>query len=141
MEGFEVWSVNDDKCIGRVSGREGDFLIVEHGHVRKSRNALPMTFADVDEGSERVITTLAADLVYESPKVNGQVDYDAVAEHYGLADTSVASDELELGDETMTEERAEIRERLGDAEKPVDESPALLGDRYAQVPPSRGDER
>jgi hypothetical protein len=153
MEGFEVWSVNDDKCIGHVAGREGDFLIVEHGHLRKTRNALPLTFADIDEPNERVVTTLAAALVYDSPKLqNGTIDRREIAEHYGLDDTSfeglgdVDSDELELGAEadmrrggvpSVAEQRANIRERLGGAEKPVDESPALLGDRYSQVPASR----
>ena len=157
MEGYEVISVNDDKSIGHVAGREGDFLIVEHGHLRKTKNALPLTFADIDEANERVVTTLAADLVYDSPKIeNGSIDRHAVAQHYGLEDTSfeglgdVDADELELGaeadmrrggEQSAPEERAKIREQLGGAEKPVDESPALLGDRYAQVPPARDEGR
>jgi hypothetical protein len=147
MEGYEVISINDDKSIGHVVGRDGDLLIIEHGHLRKARNALPLTFADVDEANERVVTTLGADLVHESPKLeNGSVDRDAIAQHYGLADTSVEDDELELGAETdmrrggaesVPEQRAQIRDELGGADEPVDESPALLGDRYSQVPPAR----
>jgi hypothetical protein len=153
MQGYEVISVNDDKSIGHVVDRVGDILIVEHGHLRKTRNGLPLTFADVDEANERVVTTLAADVVYDSPKIeNGSIDRQAVAAHYGLADTTAEglgdtdADELELGAETdmrrggaesVVEERAHVREKLGGAEKPVDESPALLGDRYSQVPPAR----
>ena len=147
MDGYEVISINDDKSIGHVVGREGDLLIIEHGHLRKARNALPMTFTEIDETNERVVTTLAADLVYDSPKLqNGDVDREAVARHYGLEDTTVGDDELGPGVETdmrrdgaesVPEQRAQIRDDLGGAEKPVDESPALLGDRYGQVPPRR----
>ena len=153
MEGYEVISVNDDKCIGHVVNRVGDILVVEHGTLRKTRNGLPMTFAEVDDANERVVTTLAADLVYDSPKIdNGGVDRDAIAAHYGLADTTAEGlgdtdpDELELGaesdmrrggHESTVEERTRVREELGAAERPVDEAPALLGDRYDQVPPAR----
>jgi hypothetical protein len=141
MEGYDVISINDDKSIGHVVGREGDLLIIEHGHLRKARNALPMTFAAVDETNERVVTTLAADLVYESPRLeNGSIDPHAIARHYGLEtsfEDDVDADELGGRVESVTEERAQIRDRLGGAEKPVDESPALLGDRYGQVPPAR----
>ena len=148
MEGYEVISVNDDKCIGHVVNRVDDILVVEHGTLRKTRNGLPMTFAEVDDGNERVVTTLAADLVYDSPKIDdGSVDHDAIAAHYGLADTTAEDpDERELGAEadmrrggreSAVEERTRIREELGAAERPVDEAPALLGNRYDQVPPAR----
>ena len=69
MKGYEVISVNDDKSIGHVSGRVGDFLIVEHGHLRKSHNPLPLEFAEVDEANNRVMTMLAHDIVYDAPSV------------------------------------------------------------------------
>ena len=85
MDGYEVISVNDDKCIGHVAGRDGDYLIVEHGHLRKSRNPLPLTFAQVDEANKRVVTTLSHDIVYDAPPVkNGNVDQQDAALHYGL---------------------------------------------------------
>jgi hypothetical protein len=152
MEGYEVIT-SDEHKIGHVVGVEDGNLIVEHGHLRKTRNGLPLTFADVDEANERVVTTLAADVVYDSPKIeNGSVDRQAVAAHYGLADTTAEglgdtdADELEIGAEadmrrggaeSVVQQRAHVREKLGGAEKPVDESPALLGDRYSQVPPAR----
>ena len=79
MEGFEVISINDEKCIGHVVERSGDNLIVEHGHLRHHKNALPLAFAEIDEANERVTTTLSAHMVHESPAVNG----DGVDERQG----------------------------------------------------------
>jgi hypothetical protein len=88
MDGFEVISINDDRCIGHVSGRVGEFLIVEHGHLRKSHNPLPLSFATVDESNDRVVTTLSHDIVYDAPQVTrGQFDEQAAAQHYGLPET------------------------------------------------------
>jgi hypothetical protein len=154
MEGYEVFSINDDKIIGHVVEKAGDFLIVEHGTLRHVRNALPLTFADVDDANQRVVTNLAADLVYDSPKIeNGNIGREAIAAHYGLAPGTpdegygvTDADELGVGAEadmrrggaeSVVEQRVHVREDLGGAEKPVDESPALLGDRYSQVPPAR----
>jgi hypothetical protein len=145
MNGYEVISVNDDKCIGHVSGRVGDFLIVEHGHLRKSHNPLPLTFADVDEANGRVVTTLAHDIVYDAPPVkDGELDEQAAAQYYGLAESPAAEgygdfddNELKVGtDSPAVEERAEIRSELSDDHgeedrvgSPADQAPALLGDR------------
>src|SRR3954452_1659638 len=145
MDGYEVISVIDDKCIGHVSGRIGDFLVVEHGHLRKSHNPLPLSFADVDEASGRVVTTLAHDIVYDAPAVTkGELDEQAAAQYYGLADTPATEgygdygdNELKVGtDSSAVEERAEIRSELNDgsgeedrAGSPADQAPALLGDR------------
>ncbi|MFN2471202.1 MAG: hypothetical protein ABR583_09500 [Gaiellaceae bacterium] len=159
MEGYEVVSVNDDKCIGHVVGTVDDNLIVEHGTLRKTRNALPLTFAEVDEGGRRVVTTLAADLVYNSPKIKGDGDPDreAIAAHYGLAaaydetpaegygDTNpddlaqgAESDERRGGTDSTVQQRAAMRESMHkEADRP--ESPALLGDRYSDVPRTSDD--
>lgn len=125
MEGFEVVSLNDEKCIGHVAERSGDFLIVEHGHLRHTKNALPISFVEIDEANERVTTTLSADMVHESPKVNGDgVDVAKVAEYYGLGGVAA--------EDAAVEERAyaqrEVAENEG-ANDPAPESPALLGDR------------
>jgi hypothetical protein len=124
MQGFEVVSINDEKCIGHVVERSGDYLIVEHGHLRHSKNALPLSFAEVDEANERVTTTLSASMVHESPKVNGDgVDVGAVAAYYGIGGADVESTEAE---------RIAVREELAAREGPQDtapDSPALLGDR------------
>ena len=154
MEGFDVYSVNDDKSIGTVVERSGDYLIIEHGTLRKTRNALPMTFAEVDDAGERVVTTLAGRLVHESPKVDGAVDTDAVATHYGLAGattaeglghfeenelaTSAESDMRRGGGESVTEQRVRVREELGSpVSHPAAESPSALGDRYGHLPKTR----
>ena len=147
MQGFEVVSINDEKCIGHVAERSGDYLIVEHGHLRHSKNALPLSFAEVDEANQRVTTTLSASFVHESPKVNGDgVDIGAVAAYYGIGDGTAEGygdtrpDEVEAGVESdldrspsSAEERATGFTR-GEAPNdhagaPAPDSPALLGDR------------
>jgi hypothetical protein len=115
MDGYEVISVNEDKRIGHVSGRVGDFLIVEHGHLRKSHNPLPLAFAEVDDASQRVVTMLAHDIVYDAPQVTkGELDEQVAAQYYGLADAPPAEgfgdfDDHELkaaADSPAIEERA-----------------------------------
>ena len=149
MEGFEVVTSEEDK-LGQVVGAEGDYLIVEHGTLRKTRHAIPKTFAHADEGEGIVRVTVSKEIVESSPKIeNGSIDQQAVAEHYGLASAADApgtegygetvpddpartaeEQEARTGVTTAPEERIEIRERMeqsGDAEIPS--SPGLLGDR------------
>ncbi len=150
MEGFEVVSINDDKCIGHVVERSGDNLIIEHGHLRHHKNALPLSFVEIDEANERITTTLSANMVHESPAVNGDgVDEDKVAEYYGIGGVSAEgygdtnADDVEAGVESWvqpttpaTEERAATRNDVAsgqgandNAGAPAPDSPALLGDR------------
>ena len=84
MKGYDVRTIDDDK-VGHVVDTDGDFFIVEHG-LLKSKHALPMTFTEVDEDAGVVRTTLSKSLIHESPKVNGEIDRQAIAEHYGLAE-------------------------------------------------------
>jgi len=149
MEGFEVVTSEEDK-LGQVVGIEGDYLIVEHGTLRKTRHAIPKIFAHIDEGEEIVCVTVSKEIIESSPKIeNGSIDRQAVAEHYGLASAadapgtegygetvpddpgrSAEEQEARAGVRTATEERIEIRERMeqsGEAELPS--SPGLLGDR------------
>jgi hypothetical protein len=84
MHGYDVRTIAGDK-IGHVVDAQGDYLIIEHG-LLKSKHALPKTFAEVDESERQVRTTLSKELIYDSPKVNGDLDRTAVAEHYGLAE-------------------------------------------------------
>ena len=72
MQGYDVRTIDDDK-IGHVIDTDGDFLIVEHG-LLKSKHALPMAFAEVDDDEKVVRTTLSKDLIHHSPKVNGEID-------------------------------------------------------------------
>lgn len=102
MNGYEVISVTDDKSIGHVSGRVGDFVIVEHGHLRKSHNPLPLAFAEVDEANQRVVTTLAHDIVYHAPAAkDGQVDEQAAAQYYGLAETQPVDGFVDVDDHEL----------------------------------------
>ncbi|HEX7255827.1 MAG TPA: hypothetical protein VF236_07860 [Gaiellaceae bacterium] len=125
----------DDKRWGTVVGEEGDYVVVEHGTLRKHRYAVPKSSVEVDEGAREVRTTLSGELIGESPKVDDGLDRDALARHYGVGDTS----ETAGGADTATEERARIREAPPEwTDGMPDESPALLGDRLSDV---RDDER
>lgn len=149
MEGYEFITAVDDKRWGTVVGKQDDWVIVEHGTLRKHCYAVPVSATEVDEGSRQVRTTLSGDLIGESPTVEKDFDHDLVARHYGLADTeaapptegygdTVAGDpaagaefaEQRAGVDTAAEERARIRS--GDTDRTdglIDESPAMLGDR------------
>ena len=122
---------SDDAKVGEIVDRVGDNLIVEHGTLRKHRNAVPATFvtADADAGTAR--TTLSKRLIEESPEVkDGEpVDEREIAAYYGLAggyespptegygvlnedDPAVSADQLtrSLGMTPPEEQRAQIRE-------------------------------
>jgi hypothetical protein len=141
MEGFEVKTVEDEK-IGHVVGASGDFLIVEHGHLRKAKHALPREFADVDESARVVLMTVPKEVFSDSPKVeNGSLEEQAVREHYGLsfatepdAPGTAEADATRAGVEAGPQERSRIRDEIDRAESGLpDESPALLGDRVSSV--------
>jgi hypothetical protein len=80
---YEVETIDGDG-IGHLVGEQGEYLIVEHG-LLKSKHALPKSLSEIDEDEGVIRTTLSKHLVYDSPKVNGRFDREAVAEHYGLA--------------------------------------------------------
>jgi hypothetical protein len=134
MEGYDVVTIDDDK-VGTVAGTSGDYLIVEHGLLRKSKRALPRQFAHVDDGEQQVRITLGKEVFLDSPELDGELDEQAVAVYYGLT-PSASAPELSpdeqaqrAGIEPAAEERARIRE----GEPEIEESPALLGDRTAGV--------
>jgi len=156
MHGFEVRTVDDDK-VGHVVGEDGDYLIVEHG-LLKTHHALPRTFAEIDESAEVVRTTLSKELIYNSPKVNGEIDRQAVAEHYGLAEgyedpltrgdgellpddpaRSAEEDAVRAGIDPV-HDRVALRESLSSGEGANDKgnSPGITGgDRFRDAPPRR----
>ena len=154
MEGYDVLTVDDDK-VGTVAGASGDYLIVEHGLIRKSKHALPRQFAHVDDGEQQVRITVGTEIFLDSPQLDGELDEQAVREYYGLAPSKGPGTEgygvTEPGDparssqeqaqrdglEPTEVERARMRE-----EKPeIEESPALLGDRTAGVEERGREER
>ena len=146
MEGYDVVTIDDEK-VGTVAGESGDYLIVEHGLIRKSKRALPRQFAHVDGGEQQVRITVGKEVFLDSPELDGDLDQQAVREYYGLApsqgpgtegygvtgsgDPARSSEEQaqRAGVEPAVEERARIREH----EPEIEESPALLGDRMTGV--------
>jgi hypothetical protein len=143
MKGYDVVT-NEDEKVGKVVGTRADHLIVESGTLRKTKHALPQTFARVDEADNVVRISVSKEMFDGSPKVNGDVDATAIADYYGLAGGSEApptegygetvADDPSIGSETQ-EERAEAREHLRDSTQPgvPEESPAMLGDRYRET--------
>lgn len=131
MEGYDLISVVDDKRLGTVVREEDGYVVFEHGTIRKQHHAIPTTTVDVDAGRGEVRTTLSKELVEDSPKLdNGTLDREALARHYGEPDTA--------GD--AVHERLDTLEGVG-GNRPggMQESPALLGERYssADVPEDR----
>ena len=143
MQGYDVRTIDNDK-IGHVVDTDGDYLIVEHG-LLKTKHALPKTFAEVDAEEQVVRTTLSKGLIYDSPKINGELDRTAVAEHYGLAEgftdpPTRGLGDLEPDDPARTaeqdaaragidpvEERVSIRQGSARGEGPFDEPPSSPG--------------
>ncbi len=82
MEGMDVVTNDDDK-LGTVLEERDGFVIVESGHVFKSKHAIPGDF--VHEQGDVMIATVTKDVVMDSPKVEVD-DFDAAAirRHYGL---------------------------------------------------------
>ena len=122
MEGYDVIS-SDDSKMGHVVGRTGDFLIVEHGAVFKSRHLLPTVFAHVDESEGIVRATISKRMLETSPKVHGEeFDQRAVCEHYGLAGAATRPDtkgygELNADDPAISSERQAQRDGVVTAEQ------------------------
>ena len=104
MEGYDVVS-SDDKKVGRVVGKIGDNLIVEHGTLRKSRTALPKVFTEVHDSDNQVRATVSKAIFDDAPCVDsaGELDDQAVAEHYGLAE-SFADPESEGYGDTLADD-------------------------------------
>lgn len=137
MQGYDVVSHEDEKVVGHVVDKVGSNYIVEQGLLRKTKHALPEEFAHVDEAAQRLVLTIPKELVADSPKVNGDVDEQAVAAHYGIADTSV-DDAPGYVDSEVVQDRVSAREEV----EPTDgirESPALLGERYDDTVVERGE--
>jgi len=83
MKGYEVETF-DGHRIGHVVDVDGDFIVFEHGHLHKTKQALPDVSAQVDDTEQIVHTNLSKSLIYDSPKVEDTLDRQLVAEHYGL---------------------------------------------------------
>jgi hypothetical protein len=127
MEGYDV--VTSDDCkYGQVVGVQDGHLIVEHGTLRKSRHAIPETFATADEAEHVVHLTVSKEIVDASPKIgNGTLDRQAIAEHYGLAEATAAPETEGYGDVLPDDpaQSAETDEGRSAPRHPHPTSPAL----------------
>jgi hypothetical protein len=146
MKGYDVVTVDDEK-VGTVVGESGDYLIVEHGLLRKSKRALPRRFAHVEDGEEQVRITVGKETFLDSPELDGDLDEQAVGEYYGLAPSEGPGTEgygvTERGDPARSsqeqaqragvEPAEEAKARIREGEPELEESPALLGDRMSGV--------
>jgi hypothetical protein len=97
MNDYEVIGSDGEK-VGHVVAQEGDLIILERGHLRKHRYALPRTFVEVDEEAGVVRTTLSKQLIEDSPEVDDDgVDEQQIAAYYGLAGGYEQPDTLGYG--------------------------------------------
>jgi hypothetical protein len=147
LEGYEVVTCDDCK-VGHVVGTRGDYLLVEHGTLFKSKHAIPRSFVEPHEDEQVVRTTVSKEVFCESPKVNGDFDEREIALHYGLASAedepltrgygdvlpddparSAEQDALRAGIRTDEQERLAVRDGGDPAEAQQTTSPGLLGGR------------
>lgn len=147
MEGWQVVTVDGDK-LGHVVAEVEEYLIVEQGHLIKSRHPVPKTFAHLRADEREVCLSVPKDLVRDAPKAEKDNEFDrqAAAEYYGLADGMPdspaegygdsdpddpgrsADQDAELGGQLAAEEeRARIR--TGKQHDRTPSSPGLLGER------------
>jgi hypothetical protein len=153
MNGYDMVTVDDDK-IGTVVGTHGEYLIVESGVLRKSRHAVPTTFAHPIEEDNLVRVSVSKQIVADSPALHDdEFDEIAVAQHYGLASgyeqpetegdgdvlpddpaDSATVDGLRHGIEPADKQRAEVREGRHDAAMPAArDRPATAVDPFGQT--------
>ena len=139
MEGYDVITFDDAK-VGHLVGREGAFLVVEHGSIFKHRRPVPVAFATVDDEAREVRLTVSKPILESAPEVgDGGLDERAAAEHYGLAAPAAAeaadegsadqTDEL-LGRVPPSHQRAVTQNHLGPGQGPNDRgvpSPGITG--------------
>ena len=153
MHGYVVVT-SDDRTVGHVVDVRNGFLIVESGHIHKSRHPVPREFVHVVDEAAKVFVTLPKRVVMDAPKADkhGDFDHAAAARHFGLAEsylqpptegegqgTSLGHDPawgsdrdtIAAGRPAPEHRRAEIRKHMrpGFPDENHRSSPALLGDR------------
>jgi hypothetical protein len=100
MQGYSVVT-NDGSKVGHVVDELGDFLIVESGHLRKSKHPIPKVFATVREDEEVVCVTVTKDVIDDAPSINGgEPDEEEILRHYGLAGGFETADTEGYGETT-----------------------------------------
>jgi hypothetical protein len=98
MQGYNVVT-SDDHKIGHVVDERDECVIVEHGHVFKTRQAIPRDFVSGDDAEQVVHATITKDIFEDGPKVTDDWSCDATLRHFGLVG-SFAEPETEDYDET-----------------------------------------
>jgi hypothetical protein len=147
MEGWDVVTVDGDK-LGRVVAEVDEYLIVEGGHLIKSRHPVPRAFSHLREDEQQVCLSVPKEVLHDAPKADKDNEFDrrAAAEYYGLAESmpdapaegygeSLPDDPARTADQdadisgqlAAEEERARIRTRKHHDRVPS--SPGLLGER------------
>jgi hypothetical protein len=113
MEGYDVVA-NDDHKIGHVVGTENGYLIVESGMLRKSKHAVPLDMARIDDDEKVVRLTVSKEMVDEGPTL-GDGDWQAVDDYYGRSAEleGQAAADIPQADQ----QRAEMRESLSGPEQ------------------------
>ena len=87
MKGQDVVS-SDDRKVGTVVAERDGCVVVESGHVFKSRHAIPTDFLHEHDGVLRA--TVGKEVVEESPKVDDDsFDTNSIRMHYGLIEVHV----------------------------------------------------
>lgn len=100
MEGQTVVT-SDDHKLGTVIAERDDCVIIETGHVFKTKHAIPREFLHEHDGVLRA--TVTKDVVNDSPKVDPEAfDLSAVRAHYGLDGTFEVSPDADGLDNAET---------------------------------------
>lgn len=102
MHGYDVVT-SDDRKIGHVVDERDDCVIVEHGHVFKSRQAIPREFVSVDDAERIVHATVTRDVFTDGPKVTDEWTCEQTLRHYGLVGSIAEPDTEGYGDTTATD--------------------------------------
>ena len=132
MKGYDVQAFDGHK-IGQVVDVEDGFIVFEHGHLHKTKQALPDVSATVDDEEQVVHSNLSKKLIYESPKVDGDLDREAIAQHYGLAEGFtdpptrgrgwLNDDDPAFGSDDGVQERVTVREGMTSGHGRLDDAP------------------
>ena len=138
MEGQEVVT-SDDQKLGTVVAERDNCVIIESGHLFKSKHAIPRDFLHEEGGVLRA--TVTKEIVSDSPKVDvDNWDVTPVRHHYGLDgtfETDAEADGLDSAEtagarEGVNPAPAERMATLGGANDPSVESP-VIRDRQANA--------
>jgi hypothetical protein len=88
LNGQDVIS-SDDRKLGHVVGERDGCAIVEHGHVFKTRRAIPISL--MEEASGMMRATITKDVFDSSPNASDRHwDKDEIMMHYGSMGSAMA---------------------------------------------------